>query len=59
MQRAGKRAIARIGAWDIARGCTSKRQYKDRGAAVASARVLGLRVYECPFCTWWHLTSGR
>jgi len=54
MRRLSSRQMART---DIQHMCTGKQQYKNIDVAAASGRVLGMRVYECPICTWWHLTS--
>ena len=43
--------------------CLSKERYETKGAALAAAnrRLMydapQLRVYNCPFCRGWHLTS--
>jgi hypothetical protein len=42
------------------RSCQGKRAYataERAGAAAESRNVPGLRVYECPFCRQFHLTS--
>lgn len=43
--------------WNVARGCAGKVQYKDFGDACAASKRTNCRIYECPHCTWWHLTS--
>lgn len=45
--------------FDIQKGCMKKVVYKTQDAAWGAARSLGNRVYECPFCKWWHTTSLR
>jgi len=44
----------------IQRSCRSKKAYSTAtaaGAAAASRGVPGLRIYECPLCKAFHLTS--
>lgn len=39
--------------------CLRKRRYPTRARAKRAARKCGLRVYRCPLCRQWHLTSRR
>ena len=39
------------------RTCTRKRAYDSRAEAKFYARCYGLRIYCCPYCQQWHLTS--
>lgn len=44
----------------IERSCRAKRAYssaESAGAAAAGRKVAGLRIYECPLCKAFHLTS--
>lgn len=44
---------------DIDRMCVRKHSYPTRSAAKSAARKWGRKVYRCPICRLWHLTSRR